>query len=1084
MLYGEGAKFNGPITLLVQGQREDFYTLRFDPALQLLQSVTYNLPSSCKNKSHEIYGTYCLTSKRAIPIQSAIDHFGKPRWFLIQSYSTEGKAAYLVYDGTCFVFEFHNPTRRDLSNLKELSEVNSRLVEVRVAPATNSKLLELESGFSLAKRSVLDFQLPEVHFIVHAPSRRVTGLEIACTCNKEGTENVTSCTKCVSFGDKSQDVLASLGAPDHLYYSDQHHCQQMGTLANYRNLLKYSDLHSEYSFCYRHLGIDVLFDAQRNQVSKLVLHTNVPNQFEFGFYCRCFYKLSITRDGMSTTSSDDSLLVTPTTNWNVIKSHVESSRARHLKICKYSPSTNTFYPFGKTSLWTLFDQLIVETTDSGQIAKITLFAPDRATVLSAKTDKQNSTSTKSTLHPAVKEVETTFQVRIHREEKHTTVDSDEEFQDCPEDSFHSAESSIASTQTEAISLKATQGLKEDFTTLTVTEKAYFSHNVNAIIANGCNSSALTQNSDSLSDHSPNRLLYEFLADEEEDGSTSELPSEVATNFSVVHASNTLRISAPTNTSEDGDPFFMAVNPPPSPDGREPPETSSFDFISYSEVIESQRALAEESSSLDSDSEKPQEAMSSVEEPLVEFESKTAAQDNLNPTGKLDSHPELDSQFQTMSESSTACVFHYQPKPTVMTASRIMTLSQDIGLFEKQSHESTKLKKHLITEAAPRPHSTPKALRRDAPPSKSGGGKESGKLIIQRRAGSVASAHKEAKSRLLSHTKSSQQKIKTKYVPKPKKEIEEEEEEEMEEEEGEERKESSGQESESDEMDTVEPSTQQREELLTSVLEPAEHTLEEKEASAGQSTDSMTTAPWKEILDDENNEESETAAIKNQQHSPSPQQQSQESDCETTTTVANNLPSDMEGNHPTLPNTTVANNLPSDMGGTLPNTTVANHILSDTEGTHPNTTVTDDLCSDTETTHPCLDLPPLTHNTEKDSNKEANHSKVKLITTTGTAVGGLPISYQDDKSTAHKVEDPPPHCSPVETKGMSTKMHNHCCIVHSLFRSYLFLHVSTCQMLNCCRKSLPQQSSVQPLQTALFGGAGMKSLSCQVLDLLV
>ena len=1041
MLYGEGAKSNGPITLLVQGQREDFYMLRFDPALQLLQSVTYNLPSSCKNKNHEIYGTYCLSSKRAIPIQSAIDHFGKPRWFLIQSYSNEGKAAYLIYDGTCFVFEFHNPTRRDLSNLKELSEVKSWLVEVRVAPAANSKLLELESGFSLAKRSVLDFQLPEVHCIVHAPSRRVTGLEIACTCNKEGTENVTSSTKCVSFGDKSQDVLASLGTPDHLYYSDQHHCQQIGTLANYRNLLKYSDLRSEYSFCYRHLGIDVLFDAQRNQVSKLVLHTNVPNQFEFGFYCRCFYKLSISRDSMSTTSSDDSLLVTPTTNWNVIKSHVESNHARHLKICKYSPSTNTFYPFGKTSLWTLFDQLIVETTDSGQIAKITLLAPDRATVLSAKTDKQNSTSTKSTLHPVVKEVETTFQVRIRREEKHTTVDSDEEFQNCPEDSFHSAESSIASTQTEAISLKATQSLKEDFTTLAVTEKAYFSHNVNAIIANGCNSSALTQNSDCLPDHSPNRLLYEFLADEEGDGSTSELPSEVATSFSVVHTSNTLRISAPANNiSEDGDAFLMAVNPPasiPSPDGREPPETSSFDFISYSEVIESQRALAAETSPLDSDSEKLQEAMTSVEEPLVEFESKTATQDNLDPTGKPDSHPELDSQFQTMSESSTACVFHYQPKPTVMTASRIMTLSQDIGLFEKQSHEATKVKKHLITEAAPKPHSTPKALTRDVPPSKSGDGKQSGKLIIQRRAGSVASAHKEAKSRLLSHTKSSQQKIKTKYVPKPKKEIEEEEEEELEEEEEEERKESSGQESESGELDTVESSTQQGEELLKSVLEPAEHTLEEKEASTNQSTDSMTTAPWKEILDHENNGESKNAAMKDQQHSPStPQQQSEESDCETPTTVANHLPSDMEGTHP---NTTVANHLRSDTEGTHPNTTVANHLPSDMEGTHPtlpNTTVADDLCSDTEGTRPCLDLPPLTHNTEKDSNKEANHSKVQSVTATGIAVGGLPISNQDDKSTTCKVEDPPPHCSPVESKGMLTK-HNlfdmYCCTVHSLCR---------------------------------------------------
>ena len=630
-------------------------------------------------------------------------------------------------------------------------------------------------------------------------------------------------------------------------------------------------------------------------------------------------------------------------------------------------------------------------------------------------------------------------MKIRREEKHTIVDSDKEFQDCPEDSFHSAESSIASTQTEAISLDATRDLQEDFTTLTITEKAYFSCNVNAIITNGCNSSASTQNYGSLPDHGPNSLVYEFLEDEEGNGNTSEVPSEVATTFSVVHASNTLRISAPTNTSEDGDAFCMEGNTAasiPSPDGREPPETSSFDFISYSEVIESQRALAAERSPLDSDPEQPQEPMSSVEEPLAELESETATQDNLKP----DSHPELDSQFQTLSKSSTACVFHYQPKPTVMTASRIMTLSQDVGLFERQSHEATKLNKHLITKAAPKPHSTPKALGRGVPPSKSGDGKQSGKLIIQRRAGSVVSAHKEAKSRLLSHTKSSQQKVKTKYVPKPKEEVEEEEEMEEEEEEmkeeeeemkeeEEERKESSDQ--ESGEMATVESSTQQEEELLTSVLESAEHTLEEKGASTSQSTGIMTTTLWKETLDHENNRESEGAAMKDQQHSPStPQQHSQESDCETTATVADDLCSDTEGTHPTIPNTTVADDL-----------------RSDTEGTHPtipNTTVADDLRSDTEGTHPCLGL-PLTYNTEKDTNKESNRSKVKSVTATETE--GLPVSSQDDKSTTSKVEDPSPRCSPVESKGMSTKMHNlfdmYCCVVHSLFRWYLFLHVSTC-----------------------------------------
>ena len=237
-------------------------------------------------------------------------------------------------------------------------------------------------------------------------------------------------------------------------------------------------------------------------------------------------------------------------------------------------------------------------------------------------------------------------------------------------------------------------------------------------------------------------------------------------------------------------------------------------------------------------------------------------------------------------------------------------------------------------------------------------------------------------------------------------------EEMKEEE-EERKESSGQKSESGEMATVESSTQQ-EELLTSVLESAEHTLEEKGgASASQSTDIMTTALWKETLDHENNRESEGAAMKDHQHSPSiPQQQSQESDCETTATVADHLPSDVEGTHPTIPSTTVA----------------------------------DDLRSDTEGTHPCLGL-PLTHGTEKDTNKEANCNEVKSVIATETAAEVLPVSNQDDKSTTCKVKDPSPR-SPVESKGMSTKMHNlfsmYCCVVHSLFRWYLFLlHVSTC-----------------------------------------
>jgi len=297
----------------------------------------------------------------------------------------------------------------------------------------------------------------------------------------------------------------------------------------------------------------VLFDAQRSQVSKIVLHTNIPNQFEFGFYCRCFFQFSISTDCVSTICSGESLLVTPTTNWNIIRNQAKSDHVRHLRICHYSPSTNTFYPFGDTSLWTLFGQLIVETTSSNYITKITLLAPDRNTVLSAKLAKQNIANTMSALHPDVREEETEFEVKVQKElqiDKSGTSDTDEEFQDCQEESFHSAESSLATAYIEIESSTKTQDLKEEFTTVTITETAHFSQNVNVIVSDYHDeSSSSISNQSSSVEHIPNTLIYEFLADEEENGTISNHPSEEATDFQVVHASNTLQIVASTFNAE-------------------------------------------------------------------------------------------------------------------------------------------------------------------------------------------------------------------------------------------------------------------------------------------------------------------------------------------------------------------------------------------------------------------------------------------------------------------------------------------------------------------------------------------------------
>ena len=166
VLYDEGAKADSLI-VLVQEEGRDLYVLRFDPALQILRSVAYTLPRSCNNENHEICGTYNLSSKHSISVQSALDTFGKPKHFRVQLYKDQQEAAYLFYDGTCFVFDFQQPNQSHLSSLKELSSLKSQLVEIRVAPAMNHRLLELGCGISLAKRSVLDFQLPEVHLVAY-----------------------------------------------------------------------------------------------------------------------------------------------------------------------------------------------------------------------------------------------------------------------------------------------------------------------------------------------------------------------------------------------------------------------------------------------------------------------------------------------------------------------------------------------------------------------------------------------------------------------------------------------------------------------------------------------------------------------------------------------------------------------------------------------------------------------------------------------------------------------------------------------------------------------------------------------------
>lgn len=79
-------------------------------------------------------------------------------------------------------------------------------------------------------------------------------------------------SKELAFGDTLMSVLQSLGNPSKEFYEGEKHF-----------------LH------YLELGLDVIFEPQKNQVKKMVLHLNDPKMSDFGFYERIDCNLLLTK---------------------------------------------------------------------------------------------------------------------------------------------------------------------------------------------------------------------------------------------------------------------------------------------------------------------------------------------------------------------------------------------------------------------------------------------------------------------------------------------------------------------------------------------------------------------------------------------------------------------------------------------------------------------------------------------------------------------------------------------------------------------------------------------------------------------
>ncbi|CAG9529886.1 unnamed protein product [Cercopithifilaria johnstoni] len=159
----------------------------------------------------------------------------------------------------------------------------------------------------------------------------------------------------IFFGDTSESVLSSLGAPSKVFYTK---ADRM-LIHRGEDSKKLRGPRPNYFFNYFSLGVDILFDCITNRVQKFVLHTNLPGHFDFGIYARCNFCITIT-DGPTITPSSK--------RENFFGAFCGDTTVQPVVLSR----SGTENPFGSTFCYGT-DQVIVEVMDNGFIASVTLF---------------------------------------------------------------------------------------------------------------------------------------------------------------------------------------------------------------------------------------------------------------------------------------------------------------------------------------------------------------------------------------------------------------------------------------------------------------------------------------------------------------------------------------------------------------------------------------------------------------------------------------------------------------------------------------------------------------------------------------
>ena len=750
VLCSQLAPSSSAVYVLCSGPHDDLFIVRFNPALQTVESIDYAPPpgSGARLCLRQDEKTFTLLPRASV--QSVTQVLGEPNRYLIHQPNKEQKLVTLVYSGICLVFECDCQQEVAMLGVHSLQELSSRLVRLYISHVLPAIPLPREA--MAPQLAVGPAHLPQVRFIVHAPHSQVTGLEVQWTSTGTGTGSSARSVR-VMFGDGSEDLLSSLGHPDEVYYKDDDHWSHTGmsrVRAPTSTFLR--QLSPEVSYSYQHLGIDVLFSTTTNQVAKIIVHCNAPNHAEFCSYARCHFKLSLAEGGRGfainastcTEPEKANLLLTPDTNWNMVKSHVDGGYLKKLATCRHSPSTNTCYPFPDTELWALWDQLIVEVVErEGSIATLTILPPGESALLQSRCQYTPAHSEEPL---SITQMETPIEARLKLPSIPTSSLASEEFCDCKEDPFYSAESSLASSVMEPTTIgvsSSPERVKKE------TGTAYLSRNVNISTMNPTAATEIERPSDQpaheVSMHQS--TVIEF----KDSGLCGVDDGSFPCSTDVLYESERIRVSRML-TETDGTSTTVSLRDDGS-SAEASPEYGSFDIISYKETTKSHQVA-------------PSPALLPGEEGEKEEVGERGEESTMDATNMLTSpilsvgavdHSASKAQ-QDHKEEDTEPHFHYQPQSTALTGSRVLTITDDADLFTRPLDEL-----HAPPKLRPGGKGKPTHSSSTSGSSRRGKQGRDSAVVISRRAGANMSVREEAKKRLHSHTKSSQQKTRTKYT---------------------------------------------------------------------------------------------------------------------------------------------------------------------------------------------------------------------------------------------------------------------------------------------------------------------------------